>query len=92
MSGPNRWSRNPESTAQSSNDPPNRDQEYQTYQSEDSEYDEPQRGYTARKSRKFPVDLTLRTPEVRAEENHHQFSFSFRDECQWYEDEELVRL
>ena len=54
MSGPNRWSRNLESTARSSNDRPNRDQEYQADQSEDSEYDEPQSGYTARKSREFP--------------------------------------
>ena len=61
MSGPNRWSRNQESTARSSNDPPNRDQEYQAYQSEDSEYDEPQAGFTARKSREFPVDSTLST-------------------------------
>ena len=44
MSGLNRWSRNQESTARSSHDPPNRDQDYQAYQayqSEDSEYDEP---------------------------------------------------
>ena len=92
MSGPNRWSRNQESTARASNDPPNRDQEYQAYQSEDSEYDEPQSGYTARKSREFPKDLTLRTPDFRAEEDHHEFSFSFRQQCQWYQDKEMVRL
>ena len=49
-------------------------------------------GYTARKSRQFPVDSSLRTPEFRAEEDHHEFSFSFRQECQWYEDKEVVRL
>ena len=91
--GPNRRSRNPESTARSSNDPPNRDQEYhQAYQSEDSEYDEPQSGYTARKGREFPEDSTLRTPEFRAEEDHHQFSYSFRQHCQWYEEKDQVRL
>ena len=58
MSDPNQWSRNQKSTARASNDPPNRDQEDQAYQSEDSEYDELQTGYTARKSREFPVDLT----------------------------------
>ena len=78
MSCPHRWSRNQESTARSSNDPPNRDQEYQAYQSEDSEYDEQQTGYTARKSRECPVDSTLRTPEFHAQEDHHEFSFSFR--------------
>ena len=92
MPGPSRWSRNQESTARSSSDPPNRDQEYQAYQSEDSEYDEPQSGYTARKSREFPVDSTLRTPEFRAQEDHHEFSFSLRQECQWYQDKEMVGL
>ena len=62
------------------------------HQIEDSEYDEPQSGYTARKSREFPKDLTLRTPGFRAEEDHHGFSYSFRQECQWYQDKELVRL
>ena len=92
MSGPHQWSRNQESTARASNDPPNRDQEYQAYQSEDSEYDEPQTGYTARKSREFPVDSTLRTAEFRAQEEHHEFCVSFRQQCQWYQDKEMVRL
>ena len=95
MSGPNRRSRNQESMARSPHDPPNRDQEDQAYQNEDSEYDEPQSGYTARKSREFPVDSTLRIQEergFRVQEDHHEFSFSCRQECQWYQDKEMVRL
>ena len=88
MPGPNRWNTR-ESTARGSNDPPNQGQDDQAYQSEDSEYDTE---YTARKSREFPKDLTLRTPEFRAEEDHHEFSYSFRQECQWYQDNEVVRL
>ena len=38
------------------------------------------------------MDSTLRAPESRAEEDHHEFSYSFRQECQWYEDKEVVRL
>ena len=51
-----------------------------------------QSGYTARKSREFPKDLTLRTPEFREQEDHHEFRFSFRQECHWYQDKEMVRL
>ena len=85
MPGPHRWN---ESTAHGSNDPsnPSRDQ---AYQSEDSEYDVE---FAARKSREFPTDLTLRTPEFRAEEDHYEFSYSFRQQCQWYQDKEVVRL
>ena len=90
MSGLNRWSRNQESAARASNDPPNRYQEDQAYKSEDSEYDQSE--FTARKGRDFPKDLILRTSEFRAQEDHRQFSFSFRQECQWYQDKEMVRL
>ena len=88
MPGPNRWNTR-ESTARGSNDPPNQSQDDQAYQSEDSEYDVE---YTARKSREVTKDITLRTPEFRAEEDHHEFSYSFRQECQWYQDNEVVRL
>ena len=91
MSGPNRWNRDQESTARGSNDPPNPSQDDQAYHSEDSEYDGRQE-YTARKSREFPKDTTLRTPEFRAQEDHHEFCFAFRQECQWYQDKEMVRL
>ena len=91
MSGLNRWNRDQESTARGSNDPPNPSQDDQAYHSEDSEYDGRQE-YTARKSREFPKDTTLRTPEFRAQEDHHEFCFAFRQECQWYQDKEMVRL
>ena len=67
-------------------------QEYsQAHQSEDSEYEEPQGGCTARQSREFPQDSTLRTKQSRAEEDHNQFTYSFRQQCQWYADKEQVR-
>ena len=86
MPGPNRWN---ELTARGSNDPPNQSQA-QAYQSEDSEYDNVV--HAARKSREFPKDLTLRTREFREEEDHHEFSYGFRDDCQWYQDNEVVKL
>ena len=59
MSGPNRRSRNQESTARGSNDPPNQSQADQAFRSEDSEYDGPQTENTACKSREFPEDATF---------------------------------
>ena len=87
MSGPNRW-RPQESTARASNDPP--PDFNQSYQSEDSEHESVE--YPARKSREFPVDTMVRTREFRAQENHHEYCFRFRQECQWYQDKEMVRL
>ena len=57
-----------------------------------SSFSEQDTEYAARKSREFPKDLTLRTPEFCAEENHHEFSYGFRQGCQWYQDKEVVRL
>ena len=55
-----------------------------------AEYDNVE--YVARKSREFQTDLTQRKKEFREEEDHHEFSYSFRQECQWYQDNEVVKL
>ena len=88
MPGPRRWNRE-ESTARGSNDPPNQSRD-QEYQSEDSEYDNVE--YASRKRREFPTDMTLWTREFKEQEDHNQYSYGFRDECQWYQDSEVVKF
>ena len=88
MPGPSRWNRG-ESTARGSNEPPHQSQD-QGYQSEDSQYDNVE--YATRKSREFPTDMTLRTREFKEQEDHNQYSYGFRDECQWYQDSDFVKL
>ena len=36
--------------------------------------------------------MTLRTREYKEQEDHNQYSHGFRDECQWYQDSEVVNL
>ena len=87
MSGPHRWNRG-ESTARGSAEPPPSSQD-QGYISEDSHYDDVE---STRKSREFPSDMTIRTRRFRETEDHNQYNYGYRDQCQWYQDSEYVKL
>ena len=66
--------------------------EEEPYRSEDSEYDYvPPEGYAARKSREVP-HVPDRTIETRPQEDHMEFCFAFKQQCQRYNDKEYVTL
>ena len=88
MPGPTRWNRG-ESTARGSTEPRHQSPD-QEYQSGHSEYDNVE--YATRKSREFPTDMTLRTREFKEQEDQNQYSYGFRHECQWYQDNDFVTL
>ena len=48
--------------------------------------------YATRKSREFPSDMNIRTRKFREQEDHNQYNYGFRDQCQWYQDSEYVKL
>ena len=91
MAGANRRTRSSGSTAQASTGLINVPDDDDRYESKDSQHQIPPEGFAARRSREIP-NYNGRTPETLPHEDHMEFCFVFRQQCQWYQDKEFVKL
>ena len=61
------------------------------YESDDSQHQIGQEGYAARGSREAPQQNDT-TPETLPQEDHMEFCHSYRQDCQWHQGKEFVKL